>query len=156
MERTMRRWSVTVPREWRVRSLAAGWVMADRERLELAVDSLIENAVRFTTESEMVALGSAEDGDHLVIQVVDTGVGIAADRLPHVFDRFARADASRDRGSGGTGLGLAIVKAVVDAHGGTVEVTSDPGHLTTFTVRLPGFRGSPVRHDTQPAEAVGS
>ena len=69
--------------------------------------------------------------------VADTGQGIAAEDLPHIFERFYRADKSRSRPAGRSGLGLAISKAIVDAHGGTIQVTSQPGAGTTFTVRLP-------------------
>jgi two-component system, OmpR family, sensor histidine kinase BaeS len=72
-----------------------------------------------------------------VIAVTDTGSGIAEDDLPHVFDRFWRADKSRSRSTGGSGLGLAIVRTLVEAHGGTVGVTSTTGIGTTFRVRLP-------------------
>jgi len=69
--------------------------------------------------------------------VADTGVGISAEDLPRVFDRFWRAEKSRNRDSGGSGLGLAIVRDLAGAHGGTVTAASEPGHGSTFTVRLP-------------------
>ena len=116
----------------------------DLERLELVLDSLIENAVRFTDEQDEVHVQARPDRDGLVIQVSDTGVGIPPEQLPRIFERFARADASRGRGSGGTGLGLAMVRAIVEAHGGSVSVTSRLGVGTTFTIRLPGFRSAPV------------
>jgi two-component system sensor histidine kinase BaeS len=75
----------------------------------------------------------------VTIAVTDHGTGIAPEDLPHVFDRFARGDAGRARGSGGTGLGLAIVRAIVEAHGGTVEAVSSPGAGTTMRLRLPGY-----------------
>jgi signal transduction histidine kinase len=160
LEHMANRWSATVSRQWRVRCTASGSLMADRERLEVVLDALIENAVRFTAEAEMVALASHQEGDHVVIQVIDTGAGIPADQLPKVFDAFARGDAARGRGSGGTGLGLAIVEAVVEAHGGTVNATSDPGHLTTFSIRLPRFQRSNVRSNSMsvppPTEAVST
>ena len=77
------------------------------------------------------------DGDDLVIEVADTGTGIAEHDLPHVFDRFWRADKSRNRSTGGSGLGLAIVRNLAEAHGGTATVTSRLGHGSTFAVRLP-------------------
>jgi two-component system sensor histidine kinase BaeS len=73
----------------------------------------------------------------VVISVADSGAGIAEEDLPHVFDRFWRADKSRTRSTGGSGLGLAIVRKLVEAHGGTAGVTSATGLGTTFTVRLP-------------------
>ncbi|MGW4210975.1 sensor histidine kinase [Lentzea sp. NPDC004789] len=81
--------------------------------------------------------GAGSVHPHVVISVADTGSGISADDLPHVFDRFWRADKSRARSTGGSGLGLAIVRKLVEAHGGSVGVTSAPGVGTTFTVRLP-------------------
>jgi two-component system sensor histidine kinase BaeS len=76
------------------------------------------------------------------ITVTDTGEGIPADDLPHVFDRFRRVDPSRTRATGGTGLGLAIVKQIVDAHGGSVAIASVVGEGTTVTVRIPDGRRS--------------
>jgi len=84
---------------------------------------------------EAARAGSVDS--HVVISVADTGSGISAEDLPHVFDRFWRADKSRARSTGGSGLGLAIVRKLVEAHGGSVGVTSTPGRGTTFTVRLP-------------------
>ena len=147
LERVANRWSTTVPRDWSLRCTASGWVTADRDRLEMVLDALIENAVRFTAEGESVTLAAQPQGDHLVIQVADTGPGIPADQLPRLFEPFARGDSARDRGKGGTGLGLAIVKSVVEAHGGTASVTSDPGHLTTFAISLPRFRRAGERPD---------
>jgi signal transduction histidine kinase len=78
-------------------------------------------------------------GGWVEYHVTDTGDGVAAEHLPHLFDRFYRADTSRDRRRGGSGIGLAIAKALVEAHGGGVSVSSaGVGHGTTFTVRLPG------------------
>jgi two-component system sensor histidine kinase BaeS len=79
----------------------------------------------------------ARDGAAVVVAVADTGTGIAADQVPHVFDRFWRADESRTRGTGGSGLGLAICHQLVEAQGGTIAVASTLGAGTTFTIRLP-------------------
>ena len=73
-----------------------------------------------------------------VIEVADTGEGIPAAELPHVFDRFRRADPSRSRATGGSGLGLAIVRQIAEAHGGTATIVSEPGVGTTVTLTLPG------------------
>jgi signal transduction histidine kinase len=78
-----------------------------------------------------------EAGNTVVIAVKDTGVGIAPEHLPHLFERFYRVESARDRESGGVGLGLAIVKEIAEAHGGTVRVASEVGKGSVFTVTLP-------------------
>ncbi|ANZ41851.1 hypothetical protein BBK82_43900 [Lentzea guizhouensis] len=110
-----------------------GVVHADPVRLRQVLTNLVTNAVRHTPAGGTVAL-SVVDGR---ITVSDTGSGIAAEDLPHVFDRFWRADPSRARDTGGSGLGLAIVHALVSAHGGTITVESELGRGTTFTITLP-------------------
>jgi signal transduction histidine kinase len=139
VEESGRRWSVTVPRRWEVRVEAPGIVDADRERIRFALDALVENAVKFTAEGETVAIvGRADDG-HVILEVSDEGMGIPVDQQDRIFERFARGDDGRTRGSGGTGLGLAIVKAIAEAHGGSASVQSTPGKGTTFWMRIPGF-----------------
>ncbi|MFJ6615485.1 ATP-binding protein [Streptomyces sp. NPDC091289] len=116
---------------------------ADPVRLRQAVGNLVSNAVRHTPEGGRVTLrayasdrGDGGDGT-VVIEVKDTGSGIPAEDLPHVFDRFWRAEKSRSRRTGGSGLGLAIVRKLVEAHGGTVDATSTEGEGSTFVLRLP-------------------
>jgi signal transduction histidine kinase len=95
--------------------------------------------VKFTSEGEPVAIvGRADDG-HVILEVSDGGMGIPADQQDRIFERFARGDDGRSRGSGGTGLGLAIVKAIAEAHGGSASVRSTPGKGSTFWMRIPGF-----------------
>lgn len=108
-------------------------VFADPARLRQALGNLVSNAVRHTPPGGLVEVTVRGDGGEVVLTVTDTGPGIAAEHLPHVFDRFYRAGPSR-----GSGLGLAITKHLVEAHGGTVEVTSGAG--STFTVRLQSAR----------------
>ncbi|MFF8955766.1 sensor histidine kinase [Streptomyces sp. NPDC014894] len=111
---------------------------ADPVRLRQAVGNLVSNAVRHTPPGGTVTLRAYPSGDHwLALEVADTGHGIAPDDLPHVFDRFWRADKSRNRRTGGSGLGLAIVRKLMEAHGGSVHVTSPPTQGTTFTLHLP-------------------
>ncbi|MFI6604389.1 sensor histidine kinase [Nonomuraea sp. NPDC050536] len=110
---------------------------ADPVRLRQAIGNLVTNSLRYTPRGGHITLGARQDGDHVVIEVTDTGVGIRAEYLPHVFDRFWRAEKSRNRRTGGSGLGLAIVRNLAEAHGGTATVTSVPGVRTTFTLRLP-------------------
>ena len=110
---------------------------ADPDRLRQIVQNLVENAVRFTPQGGEVRVAMGEDDVGVRLQVSDTGVGIAAADLPHIFRHFYRADQSRARSSGGTGLGLAIVKSLVEAHGGRVSVDSAVGSGSTFTVTFP-------------------
>jgi two-component system sensor histidine kinase BaeS len=114
-----------------------GQVWADPVRLRQVVDNLVTNALRHTPAGGRVELRGFADGDDLVIEVRDTGTGIAAEDLPHVFERFWRAEKSRSRLTGGSGLGLAIVKKLVEGHGGTVGVASTVGEGSRFWVRLP-------------------
>ncbi|MBN1641181.1 MAG: HAMP domain-containing protein [Anaerolineae bacterium] len=112
-------------------------VQGDVDRLRQVVGNLLSNALRYTPAGGTVALRAARAGDRVTIGVADTGAGIAPVDLPHVFDRFYRADVARDRASGGSGLGLAIVRALVEAHGGQIEVQSALGQGTMFTLSFP-------------------
>jgi two-component system sensor histidine kinase BaeS len=113
-------------------------VEADPGRLRQALGNLVANALRYTPAGGQITLSAfaAEDG-RATITVGDTGAGIAAEHLPHIFDRFYRADSSRSRETGGSGLGLAITRHLVEAHGGTIEARSARGAGSTFTIRLP-------------------
>lgn len=110
---------------------------ADPVRLRQAVGNLVTNAVRHTPPGGTVTLCARRDGTDVVMAVTDTGAGIEPAELPHVFDRFWRAEKSRSRDTGGSGLGLAIVRQLAAAHGGTASVLSEPGTGTTVTLRLP-------------------
>ncbi|MCR6485784.1 HAMP domain-containing histidine kinase [Amycolatopsis sp. OK19-0408] len=110
---------------------------ADPVRLRQVIGNLVTNAVRHTPPGGRVTIHVSSTVDEVVIAVADTGAGIAAGDLPHVFDRFWRAEKSRSRQTGGSGLGLAIVRHLVRAHGGTVRVESEVDAGSTFTVRLP-------------------
>ncbi len=116
-------------------------VQADPTAFRQIVANLVENAVRYTREGS-VSLRTYRDGEGTRLEVHDTGVGIAAEHLPRIFERFYRADAGRSRGQGGTGLGLAIVRHLVDAHGGRVEASSTVGRGTTISVLFPGVTPS--------------
>ena len=113
-------------------------VHADPDRLRQVVGNLITNALRATAEGGNVTLHAARAGTtDALVQVADDGSGIAPEALPHVFDRFWRADSARGRGTGGSGLGLAITHQIVTDHDGTIGVTSELGAGTTFTITLP-------------------
>src|SRR5271155_1213299 len=109
----------------------------DRTLLQRAVGNLVSNALAHTPPGGTVVLGTNADFSTIRIEVSDTGVGIPAEALPKVFDRFFRVDSSRSKGSGGTGLGLAIVKSIALLHGGNVRISSQPGQGTTVTLHMP-------------------
>ena len=111
---------------------------ADPQRLAQVLANLLDNALRHTPSGGHVDVFATAEKHRLTIAVTDTGDGIAAEHLPHVFERFYRVDAARDREHGGAGIGLAIAKALVDAHGGHITASScGPGTGTTFTITLP-------------------
>ncbi|HXF96724.1 MAG TPA: HAMP domain-containing sensor histidine kinase, partial [Gemmatimonadales bacterium] len=111
----------------------------DPSRIRQLILNLVENAVKYTPSGGTVRVELAVSDGRVQLSVADTGIGIAPGDLPHIFDRFWRADAARTRTGdrSGTGLGLAICKWIAEAHGGTIEVASRPGRGTVFTVHLP-------------------
>ncbi|MET4922541.1 HAMP domain-containing sensor histidine kinase [Streptomyces sp. PSRA5] len=137
---------------------------ADPVRLRQAVSNLVSNAVRHTPSGGRVTLRSYVTGpgdgdeaartDEVALEVSDTGAGIPADDIPHVFDRFWRAEKSRNRSTGGSGLGLAIVLKLAEAQGGTASVVSTEGQGSVFTLRLPAAPGE--ADGTAPAEGSGA
>jgi two-component system, OmpR family, sensor kinase len=131
LHRTIKRWRVSANRQWRI-DTDSGFVVADAERLEAVLDSLLDNAVRYTEDGGSVGLFSRRDGGWVIVQVCDDGLGIPAEDIGFVFEGF-RSGSIR----GGTGMGLAIVKAVVDGHGGTVCAENMPDGGALFTIRLP-------------------
>jgi CheY-like chemotaxis protein/nitrogen-specific signal transduction histidine kinase len=117
---------------------AAGPVLGDSERLQQIVWNLLSNAIKFTPKQGRIQVCLQRINSHVEIVVVDTGQGISAEFLPHVFERFRQADGSITRSFGGLGLGLAIVRQLVELHGGTVHAESPgEGQGATFTVKLP-------------------
>lgn len=114
-------------------------VLVDKVRLRQVVSNLLNNALHYTAVGGRVQIRVVQEEGQVVVCVADSGEGIAAEELPYVFDRFYRADKSRQRDYGHTGLGLAIVRAIVEAHGGEVTAESGgTGQGSTFVVRLPG------------------
>jgi two-component system, OmpR family, phosphate regulon sensor histidine kinase PhoR len=117
--------------------LPAGlWASADPDRLTQVLTNLVRNAVNYTPEGGVVSIRLSAESEHVRVGVSDTGVGISPEDLEHVFDRFYRADSSRARNSGGFGLGLSIARELVEAMGGTLTATSEPGLGSTFWVSL--------------------
>ncbi|SDF42630.1 sensor histidine kinase [Sporolituus thermophilus] len=111
-------------------------IWADAGMLQQMVYNLLLNAIRYTPAGS-VTVTAKGDGTAVTIEVIDTGIGIAADDIEHIFDYFYRVDPARTKQSGGTGLGLALVKQMALAHGGQVYATSTPGQGSTFTLKLP-------------------
>ena len=133
---TARRWGAAADRRWIVDVGVEGVVVADRERVAAALDALIENALKFTDPGDSIRIAGGGEGSRAVLEVEDTGEGVPERDLARIFERFVRADAARRPG---TGLGLAIVRAIVDAHGGSVAVSSEVGSGTRFRLELPRF-----------------
>ena len=105
--------------------------------LEEAVINLLDNAIKYSGQQQQIVIACQKLEQELLISIIDHGVGIAAEHLPRLFERFYRVDKARSSNLGGTGLGLAIVKHIAQVHGGTVNVQSQPGEGSTFTIHLP-------------------
>lgn len=116
---------------------AAVEVYGDQERLRQLLHNLVANAVNYTPRGGVITISLGNDGDWAKITVIDTGIGVPAGDLPHIFERFFRVDRARSRAEGGAGLGLSIVKWIAEAHGGKVDVRSEVGKGSEFTVWLP-------------------
>ncbi|MDA1016798.1 MAG: heavy metal sensor histidine kinase [Planctomycetota bacterium] len=118
-------------------------VTGDCDRLREVIYNLLDNAIKYTPSEDCIEVTVTEQSGMIAVAVRDTGIGIDADHLPRVFDRFYRVDKSRSREAGGTGLGLSIVQSIVWAHGGRVDIASTPGEGTTCTVLLPRSGSDP-------------
>jgi two-component system phosphate regulon sensor histidine kinase PhoR len=112
-------------------------IRADEARLREVFDNLLDNAVKYSNQNGTIRLAAERRGGAIVLSVTDRGIGVSADDLPRIFERFYRADKARSRELGGTGLGLSIVKHIAQIHGGTVEAESEPGKGATIRVLLP-------------------
>ena len=121
-------------------------VLGDRAQLHTAVNNLVENAVRYSPESSRVSITVDASDDSVRISVADHGMGIPSEELERIFERFYRVDPARARATGGTGLGLSIVKHVAATHGGSVDVWSEPGTGSTFTLVFPAW-GAQMEED---------
>ncbi len=133
---TLHRWSRT-PRRWSLGALAEATVLGDGDRLTLALDALIENAVDHTDTDGQIELSARREGEKVILAVADSGSGIPAAEVGRIFGRFSRTDAGRSRQTGGFGLGLAVVKAIAEAHQGSVHVESTVGKGSVFELVLP-------------------
>jgi heavy metal sensor kinase len=122
-----------------------GSVLGDNDRLRQLLLNLVDNALKYTPTGGQVTLEMRRTDGWVAVAVADTGVGIAAEDLPHIFERFYRADRSRTR-SGGSGLGLAIARWIAQAHGGRLEVASKVGQGSTFTLWLPEMKDETILH----------
>ena len=113
------------------------FLLANRVNIEEVVSNLITNAIRYTPEEGQVRVSAETDSECLIIRVKDNGIGIAPEEVEHIFKRFYRVKNDQTRHIDGTGLGLPIVKSIVEAHNGSISVSSQPGVGSTFIVRLP-------------------
>lgn len=151
----LRKWRPTANRRWQLGRLDKATVQADKERLGLAIDALLENAVRHTGDRDVIKLSVIAPGLGLPVRMIvsDGGQGIPDEQLQHIFDRFRSGDSGHPRG---TGLGLALVRAVARAHGGQVLVRSHPGQGSEFELLLPATQGPPALPPAAPAGAAAS
>ncbi|NHZ66482.1 response regulator [Massilia genomosp. 1] len=138
--------------------LEPAWVDGDPTRLEQIATNLIDNALKYTPPGGTIDIAVSDHDDEIVLEVRDTGVGISAELLPHVFDVFVQGSITLDRAQGGLGIGLALVRRLVELHGGKVSAHSDGASAgSTFVIRLP--RAAPVAvavaADAAPAVAAG-
>ena len=155
LEDIFMRWSEVAPRVWRLGPIAVGRLDADPEALRIALDALLENAVKYSNEGDAIELSAQATDTEVSISVADSGRGIAPEALGRIFDRFARSDAARTRSQGGVGLGLAIVDAIAKAHGGRCTVVANHGDaVTTFALWLPGFGAANERSVERPRAVV--
>jgi heavy metal sensor kinase len=125
-------------------ALAPVTVRGDARRLKQVIVNLLDNAIKFTPGGGVVGLTTRQHNGFGLLEVFDSGIGIPAESLPHVFDRFYRVDAARSREDGGAGLGLSIVRSICSAHGAEIEVESTPGSGSRFRVKFPQAAEVPV------------
>jgi len=136
--------SVKQPVSVKLNEVDQAQVLGDPDRLKQLFLNLVDNAIKYTPPGGEVRVGLTRTAEEVHIYVADTGIGISEMDLPHIFDRFYRVEKARTRVLGGSGLGLSIVYSIVEAHGGGIQVTSEVGQGTTFTVSLP------LLHEVQP------
>ncbi len=128
-------------------------VIGDPTLLEQATLALLDNAIKYNRPGGRISVRTTTQQNHAILEISDTGIGIAAEHLPHLGERFYRVDKARSREAGGTGLGLSIARSIALAHGGSLTLSSDPGQGTTVTITLPLAH---VRSTDIPTEQAGS
>jgi signal transduction histidine kinase len=131
------RWHRAAPRVWRLGPVSRATVSIDTDRMVIALDELLENAVRHTGEGDEITISAQRRGGAVTFSVADSGSGIPPAAQDRVFERFYRVDGDRNRRSGGAGLGLSLVRAVAEAHGGRVAVRSAGGGGCEFRIQIP-------------------
>jgi signal transduction histidine kinase len=142
LEEVFLRWTEVAPRAWRLGDVPAGVLRADPDRLRTAVDALLENAVKYTDDDDMIELrASAGEGGWFAIEVANEGPALTERDEQRIFERFSRGASTTRQGTDGTGLGLAIVDAIAKAHGGSCTVDSSTAE-TVFSLRLPAFEAA--------------
>jgi signal transduction histidine kinase len=149
------RWGYT-PRRWRLGEVADATVPGDRDRLAVALDALLENAIAHTEKDDRIELSARIEDGHVILAVADSGCGIPAADLERVFGRFSRAAPYRSRESGGFGLGLPTVAAIAEAHHGSVRVNSTVGKGSTFEVLIPAGLAAAVNGNSGASGAPGA
>jgi two-component system OmpR family sensor kinase len=137
----LERWG-HVPRHWRLGEVTEATVLGDGDRLIVALDALLENAVAHTEPGDRIEVSVRLDNGQAVIAVADSGCGIPPADMERIFGRFDRAEPYRSRGAGGFGLGLPIVQVIAEAHHGSVRVDSASGHGATFELVIPTVSGA--------------
>jgi two-component system, OmpR family, sensor kinase len=136
------RWGHT-PRRWRLAATAEATVLVDRDRLGIALDALLENAIAHTAADDLIEIGARRENGHVILSVADSGSGIPAADLERIFLRFARADPNGTGAAGEFGFGLAVVQAIAEAHHGSARASSTLGQGSLFEVLLPAIPAPP-------------
>ncbi len=154
LEDVFMRWAEVAPRAWRLGEILDVQLTVDETWLRAALDALLENAVQYTDDHAQIELAARGERHMVVISVADDGLGIAAESLERVFERFARSDASRTRREGGAGLGLSIVAAVARAHGGACTARSTLGEGSVFELSFPLKHASQADLESPPDVTV--
>lgn len=138
-----------------VQDLDPGWVDGDSTRLEQITSNLLDNALKYTAPGGRIEVRTWTENEHVVLSVRDSGVGIGADLLPHVFDIFVQGNSTLDRSQGGLGIGLSLVRRLTELHGGAITAESDgPGSGSTFMLRLPRIEHQPSAPELPPAASA--